>query len=312
MQVRDGPAAVEGRCPPPRRHWPCLPSGRGREGGGGGAPSQKTCRPPTIRTPRGRRIRREAPSRNAPGGACRRDRRVGRVGESGTAAAAPKRIISLSPTATETLFAIGAGKQVIAVDDQSDYPKSAPKTNLSGFTPNVEAVAAYHPDLVVISYSPKDFAGALAKAAHPRARAGRRRTLQGRVRPDDAARRVRPATSRRRALVVAHEGAHRKDRQAAPEKAAVRLPRARRPTTTRPRRRRSSADLSTLRPEEHRRRAPAPARAPAALGRVHRRLEPRPDRPCRHALLRPEPREGSQRGRSGATIAAVKKGARSP
>ena len=49
-------------------------------------------------------------------------------------AAAPHRIISLSPTATETLFAIGAGKQVIAVDDQSDYPKSAPKTKLSGFT----------------------------------------------------------------------------------------------------------------------------------------------------------------------------------
>ena len=78
--------------------------------------------------------------------------------------AAPKRIISLSPTATETLFAIGAGKQVIAVDDQSDFPKAAPRTKLSGFTPNVEAVVAYHPDLVVISYSPKDFAGALAKA----------------------------------------------------------------------------------------------------------------------------------------------------
>jgi iron complex transport system substrate-binding protein len=80
------------------------------------------------------------------------------------AASAPHRIISLSPTATETLFAIGAGKQVIAVDDQSDYPKSAPRTKLSGFTPNVEAIVAYHPDLVVISYSPKDFAGALAKA----------------------------------------------------------------------------------------------------------------------------------------------------
>jgi iron complex transport system substrate-binding protein len=82
----------------------------------------------------------------------------------GTAAALPRRIVSLSPTATETLFAIGAGKQVIAVDDQSDYPKTAPKTSLSGFTPNVEAVVAYHPDLVVLSYSPKDFAGALAKA----------------------------------------------------------------------------------------------------------------------------------------------------
>jgi iron complex transport system substrate-binding protein len=82
----------------------------------------------------------------------------------GAAATFPHRIVSLSPTATEDLFAIGAGKQVIAVDDQSDYPKTAPKTSLSGFTPNVEAVVAYHPDLVVISYSPKDFAGALAQA----------------------------------------------------------------------------------------------------------------------------------------------------
>jgi len=81
-----------------------------------------------------------------------------------TAPKFPHRIISLSPTATEDLFAIGAGKQVIAVDSDSDYPKSAPRTSLSGFTPNVEAVVAYHPDLVVISYSPKDFAGALATA----------------------------------------------------------------------------------------------------------------------------------------------------
>lgn len=86
------------------------------------------------------------------------------VAAGSTAVKYPHRIISLSPTATEDLFAIGAGKQVIAVDNQSDYPKSAPKTSLSGFTPNVEAVVAYHPDLVVISYSPKGFAGALAKA----------------------------------------------------------------------------------------------------------------------------------------------------
>jgi iron complex transport system substrate-binding protein len=82
----------------------------------------------------------------------------------GAAASAPHRIVSLSPTATEDLFAIGAGKQLIAVDNQSDYPRAAPRTKLSGFTPNVEAVVAYHPDLVVISYSPKDFVGALAKA----------------------------------------------------------------------------------------------------------------------------------------------------
>jgi cobalamin transport system substrate-binding protein len=65
--------------------------------------------------------------------------------------ARPTRIVSLSPTATEDLFAVGAGKQVIAVDDQSDYPKSAPHTKLSGFTPNAEAIAAYNPDLVIVS-----------------------------------------------------------------------------------------------------------------------------------------------------------------
>jgi len=75
----------------------------------------------------------------------------------------PQRIVSLSPTATETLFAIGAGKQVIAVDDQSDYPKNAPRTTLSGFTPNVEAIAAYRPDLVVISYSPNNLAATLRR-----------------------------------------------------------------------------------------------------------------------------------------------------
>ncbi len=75
----------------------------------------------------------------------------------------PVRIVSLSPTATETLFAIGAGPQVVAVDDQSDFPKSAPKTALSGFTPNVEAIAGYRPDLVVIAYDPKGLSEALGR-----------------------------------------------------------------------------------------------------------------------------------------------------
>ncbi len=73
----------------------------------------------------------------------------------------PHRIISLSPTMTEDLFAIGAGKQVIAVDNQSNYPRRAPRTSLSGFTPNVEAIANYHPDLVLISYNPSGFAAQL-------------------------------------------------------------------------------------------------------------------------------------------------------
>ena len=79
----------------------------------------------------------------------------------------PTRIVSISPTSTESLFAIGAGRQVLAVDDQSDYPKNAPKTTLSGFTPNVEAIAAYRPDLVVVAYDTKDLVAALEKLGIP-------------------------------------------------------------------------------------------------------------------------------------------------
>ncbi|MFM2079061.1 MAG: hypothetical protein RJA49_2951 [Actinomycetota bacterium] len=66
---------------------------------------------------------------------------------------AAKAIVSISPTATEMLFAIGAGDQVIAVDDQSNYPAEALQKphDLSGFEPNVEAIAALKPDLVVTS-----------------------------------------------------------------------------------------------------------------------------------------------------------------
>jgi iron complex transport system substrate-binding protein len=63
----------------------------------------------------------------------------------------PSRIISLSATGTEDLFAVGAGKQVVAVDSYSTYPPSAPRTKLSGYTPNIEAIAKYKPDLVVVS-----------------------------------------------------------------------------------------------------------------------------------------------------------------
>jgi iron complex transport system substrate-binding protein len=63
----------------------------------------------------------------------------------------PDAIVSLSPTATEMLYAIGAGPQVKAVDADSNYPTQAPVTKLSGFNPNVEAIAAERPDLVVVS-----------------------------------------------------------------------------------------------------------------------------------------------------------------
>jgi iron complex transport system substrate-binding protein len=83
------------------------------------------------------------------------------VAGSASSATPPQRIVSLSPTATETLFAIGAGKQVVAVDDQSDYPAGAPRTKLSGFTPNVEAIAGYKPDLVVVAYDPNGLSSTL-------------------------------------------------------------------------------------------------------------------------------------------------------
>lgn len=74
----------------------------------------------------------------------------------GGAGAEPSRIVSLSPTATESLFAIGAGDLVVAADEFSTFPEEAPTTDLSGFQPNVEAILEYEPDLVVMQNDPGD------------------------------------------------------------------------------------------------------------------------------------------------------------
>ena len=79
----------------------------------------------------------------------------------------PSRIVSLSPTSTDDLFAVGAGKQVVAVDSYSTYPPQAPRTTLSGFTPNVEAIATYQPDLVVVSDDTNQIVEQLAKVQIP-------------------------------------------------------------------------------------------------------------------------------------------------
>jgi iron complex transport system substrate-binding protein len=68
-----------------------------------------------------------------------------------TIAHRPAAIVSLSPTATEDLFAIGAGSQVKAVDKDSDYPASAPKSKLDAYQLDVESLTTYKPDLVVAS-----------------------------------------------------------------------------------------------------------------------------------------------------------------
>ena len=79
----------------------------------------------------------------------------------------PEAIISLSSTATEMLFDIGAGPQVIAVDDQSNYPAEAPITALSGYTPNLEAILSLGPDLVVIVFDPGELIAGLETAGVP-------------------------------------------------------------------------------------------------------------------------------------------------
>jgi iron complex transport system substrate-binding protein len=79
------------------------------------------------------------------------------------------RIISLSPTSTEMLYAIGAGAQVVAVDEYSNYPAEAVAlgTMLSGFEPNIEAISGFTPDLVIASYDPGSLAEQLGSLNIP-------------------------------------------------------------------------------------------------------------------------------------------------
>jgi iron complex transport system substrate-binding protein len=84
-----------------------------------------------------------------------------------TLEAAPERIVSLSPMATEILFAIGAGEQIVAVDEFSNYPPEAPTTDLSGFDPNIEAITGYEPDLVVVVNDANDLIAGLTELDIP-------------------------------------------------------------------------------------------------------------------------------------------------
>jgi iron complex transport system substrate-binding protein len=94
-----------------------------------------------------------------------------------TIPAQPKKIVSLAPADTEILYAIGAGSQVVAVDDQSNYPQGVPTTKLSGYKPNAEAIAAYAPDLVVLSGDDNGVVAALTKLDVPALVLGAPKTL---------------------------------------------------------------------------------------------------------------------------------------
>jgi iron complex transport system substrate-binding protein len=84
-----------------------------------------------------------------------------------TIKARPGRIVSLSPTATEDLYAVGAGPQVVAVDADSNYPANAPVTKLSGLTPNLEAIARYRPALVIAAQNSNGLVSGLGKLGVP-------------------------------------------------------------------------------------------------------------------------------------------------
>lgn len=73
----------------------------------------------------------------------------------------PERIVSLVPSVTETLYEVGAGEQVVAVDEMSTHPSEAPRTEMSGIDPDPQQLASHEPDLVIVG---SDAEGKLASA----------------------------------------------------------------------------------------------------------------------------------------------------
>ena len=79
----------------------------------------------------------------------------------------PERIVSLDPTATEDLYAVGAGAQVVAVDQDSDFPPGVPATSLSGLTPDIDAIAKYNPSLVIAARNSNGLVSGLNRLGIP-------------------------------------------------------------------------------------------------------------------------------------------------
>ena len=78
---------------------------------------------------------------------------------------AGERIVSLSATATEMLYAIGAQDQLVAVDNYSNYPQEAADfaTKIDAFEPSVEAISELDPTVVLLTYDPGDLQAQLEK-----------------------------------------------------------------------------------------------------------------------------------------------------
>lgn len=73
-------------------------------------------------------------------------------GHSITVAAPPQRVVTIGPSLTEIIFALGAGARLVGVDEFSDYPPEAAAIPRIGglMTPSLEAVIALEPDLVLV------------------------------------------------------------------------------------------------------------------------------------------------------------------
>ena len=128
--------------------------------GCGSSGSSSTSNPHPHQRPRARLPRRRAPPPAFPVTVTAANGAV-------TIKSRPARIVSLDPTSTEDLYAIGAGPQVVAVDQDSNYPAGVPKTGLSGLTPNIEAIAKYNPSLVVASQNSGGLVSGMTKLGIP-------------------------------------------------------------------------------------------------------------------------------------------------
>lgn len=81
-----------------------------------------------------------------------------------TVTAQPQRIVSTSPSTTETLFALGLGHRVVGVSTYCHYPEQATKLPRVGtyMTPNIETIARLRPDLVILQKMPTSSASKFA------------------------------------------------------------------------------------------------------------------------------------------------------
>jgi iron complex transport system substrate-binding protein len=94
---------------------------------------------------------------------------VGPLAPHGLAQAVPQRIVSVVPSVTESLFAIGAGPRVVAVSSFDVFPPEVRRLPRVGalVDPDIERILSLRPDLVVVYASQADLRARLARAGIP-------------------------------------------------------------------------------------------------------------------------------------------------